>query len=1001
MKKRFGSILLAFAMVFSLLPWSAQSAQAAGSGTQTTSWNGIVTGDMVYMGKENGGKPIAWRVLSLPGDDQLPVSNAGQVLLISKYTQGEECFGYSTDWADSNVKTWCTNFDKNNPSGLSDAEKAAIAATSVTETSGYTYIIDGSTCSTDYGPASLNKERFFLLSAEEANKYFANDNARVAYASADDEKSGKASQWWLRSPSGTDEEYAGSEYAGSVSSDGQIDIDYIYDSTSSMRPAFNLTASNVLFAAPAYGKNNGTEIRPLESESHEWKLTLRDTSRTGFSATCAQTALDAGDEVAVSYSGARTGEGEYVSILMYDDEGALLGYASAAVTAASGKATFTLPYVSDGSYTLRVFNEQRNDNYLSDYAGNIVERTVTLSSTSSAPGGSPETAYEIKGKTEAEAWKNLSNALAENGTTRTDGEDAKHTTYFKLMSNCTATEDDSYIEVGYKRYVVLDLNGNKIDRGLANESAPLDHGCVIRVQYGASLTITDSTAKPENPAGNGVITGGYGKYGGGISVSSGTSDLPSLTLRGGTITGNRALNYGGGVYMGYGKLVLCGGAITENRAIGDGNPDSASRAGSGGGVYCDKNCAALTIESGTISGNTAYKYGGGIYTDGSDGVGAVLTINGGAITGNKAMDGGGMRVAARTVINDGEISENKALSGGGVSAGGDVMIRGGKIKNNTATETGGGIAADWDITLIGGEISGNQANDGGGVYMDNDGLLTMKEGSRIVGNSAVNGGGVYKYSVNRDVNDDPSQIAMMGGEISGNNAEVGGGVYLERSRLTMTGGRITGNNASGNGGGVYYRRRIDDKDTALNVSGSPVITGNVGGGAENNVFLERNGTYNETQVTVTAALTGEALIGVSFPKEKIRKMNGETVPNCLVTAANGRLTAADLAHFTSDYPEYVLGLYEYEGGVTAEYFPIAFSKTAVTARRGSVLLLAQYDADGKMTALQSKKLTKDVMNATPASLGITLPKSGVWKLMLLDRGDLRPALPGDQRLTQR
>ena len=37
-----------------------------------------------------------------------------------------------------------------------------------------------------------------------------------------------------------------------------------------------------------------------------------------------------------------------------------------------------------------------------------------------------------------------------------------------------------------------------------------------------------------------------------------------------------------------------------------------------------------------------------------------------------------------------------------------------------------------------------------------------------------------------------------------------------------------------------------------------------------------------------------------------------------------------------------------------------------------------------MTALQSKTLTKDVVDATPASLGITLPKSGAWKLMLID-----------------
>ncbi len=85
MKKRLESVLLAFATALSLLPWSVLPARAE-SGQQAASWNGmygVKTGDTVYMGKTKDGNPIAWRMLSLPGDKRLPVSDEAHALLIS------------------------------------------------------------------------------------------------------------------------------------------------------------------------------------------------------------------------------------------------------------------------------------------------------------------------------------------------------------------------------------------------------------------------------------------------------------------------------------------------------------------------------------------------------------------------------------------------------------------------------------------------------------------------------------------------------------------------------------------------------------------------------------------------------------------------------------------------------------------------------------------------------------------------------------------------------
>ena len=376
-RKKLLSALLAFAMVLSLLPWSALPARAesvelpAESGKQATSWNGLYgvePGDTVYMGKKNGGSPIAWRVLSLPGDNELPVSDEAHALLISKYHITWWWFsnGESSAWAGSDAQGYCWKFyNKSDVIAWNDAEKAAIAATTVPEAADYSY--------SDYGPASLNGEHLFLLSAEEADKYFEDNADRKASFGGE----ATDSAWWLRSPgTGENATVACVDETGAIYGETNLKSGYNFpnDTLIFIRPAFNLTADNVIFAAPASGKYSGTTITPLENNTHEWKLTLRDTSRKGFRATAARTTADG--KVAVSYSGAKTGKNEYVSALLYDGEGALLGCAGAPVTAASGTVTFTLPRAADDCCTLRVFNEQRNGGCQSDYAGNVVDLAV-------------------------------------------------------------------------------------------------------------------------------------------------------------------------------------------------------------------------------------------------------------------------------------------------------------------------------------------------------------------------------------------------------------------------------------------------------------------------------------------------------------------------------------------------------------------------------------------------------------------------------------------------
>ena len=160
-----------------------------------------------------------------------------------------------------------------------------------------------------------------------------------------------------------------------------------------------------------------------------------------------------------------------------------------------------------------------------------------------------------------------------------------------------------------EKSLTLDLNGHKIDRNVGQASSS---GTVIVVRAKFNLTIRDSSN-------GGVITGGKGTTtGGGIYVLYGGS----LTLEGGSIEYNSATS-GGGIFS-EGSLTLTGGSVEHNTAD------------KGGGVCLDR-YGQFTLSGGSITGNEAVYYGGGVYTSSNNGP----ALMGGSITGNSAAEGGG------------------------------------------------------------------------------------------------------------------------------------------------------------------------------------------------------------------------------------------------------------------------------------------------------------------------------------------------------------------------
>ena len=565
----------------------------------------------------------------------------------------------------------------------------------------------------------------------------------------------------------------------------------------------------------------------------------------------------------------------------------------------------------------------------------------------------------------------------------------------------------------------LDLNGYGIK---ANSTDEKIFSVISVIGLSATLNLTDS----------GTTTHYYYLDESGLAHVAESAEDPNYVnakadyksfFTGGYLTGGSGTDYGGyyiggGVYVNNGTFNMEGGTILGN-ALGD-----------GGGV-CVLGRGSFTMNGGAILGNTANDYGGGgvfLYNPGSP-IGPKFIMNGGKINYNSAptsgttpeqqaidvVSGGGVYNFAGTfIMNGGEIRGNWAFTGGGGVEnyyGGSFTMTGGTIEQNTASKYGGGVENCYGSTfnMEGGTIQQNEVyyHFGGGVGNYNSSTFTMTGGTIGQNHSYNYGGGVGNGT---GAEDDSSIFTMSGGTIeqnaadkrsggvensaystfslsgeaaiSKNTAKLGGGVW-NGGAFTMSGGTVGQNTADINGGGVWniadtftMSGGTIEQNTAnsgggvfmfngvMEISGDARVTGNKNKSSEaNNVYLPSGKT-----ISVTCTLTDTALVGVSLQ------------PDALNDAV---ITATDLAYFTSGYANYALGLYE--GGVTeARFFPAALGRDTVTARLGSALLLAQYDASGKMTALQSKTLTADVVGASPASLGITLPTARPWKLMLVD-----------------
>lgn len=146
--------------------------------------------------------------------------------------------------------------------------------------------------------------------------------------------------------------------------------------------------------------------------------------------------------------------------------------------------------------------------------------------------------------------------------------------------------------------ITIDLNGNKIDRGLTKETKD---GYVFYIRNSSSVTIKDSSK-----AKTALITGGFNKGNGGAFYLEGAK----LTLDNITVAGNTSSSRGGAFYA---KALTLEDETVSTVLTLDECVVTENKAKTGGAIYSETS-TSLEIFDTTITNNTAVA-DGGIHTE--------------------------------------------------------------------------------------------------------------------------------------------------------------------------------------------------------------------------------------------------------------------------------------------------------------------------------------------------------------------------------------------------
>ncbi len=345
-------------------------------------------------------------------------------------------------WDGSNAQAKCKVFVAEGNKNFTTQELSMITSSLIQDKSTTNSNLFGPASGDNFGPYSwelsrlTENDKLFYLSASELERYVANYN----YAPTLSLKPGKDeildAQWGLRSFF-TTREYGKQKRGLAYVSSGVVAGFPEKSSTGNAgaHPAMNIKKDSILFTksvdcdlTSSYTSSNSTSSAGVKLEDvnlvnnqvnqpttwvYSWKLVLQDDSHNNFlagleSGSKNQQSVGYADwEVTVNYSNAKidssSGGGnstfnaadadsstdEYISAMLVDSTGEVLCYGGQKVSEANGKVSFVMPDdLPQGRYTLKIFNEQRNGTYKTDYSSGFSDIPLTVGNPSSGSGSS-------------------------------------------------------------------------------------------------------------------------------------------------------------------------------------------------------------------------------------------------------------------------------------------------------------------------------------------------------------------------------------------------------------------------------------------------------------------------------------------------------------------------------------------------------------------------------------------------------------------------------------
>ena len=371
------ALILTFIMVLGLLP---SVAFAAGDGRAIQSSIKPIEGGQkssIWFGNyeqssdgPDGFKkePIKWRALTIYKNY---IQGRDDVLLVSDQNLDVQPFhkdaANPVTWKDSDLRNWMNGDFKND--AFSREERNAIV-------NGAHY--DDGARQQIYALKHDNVMNGGLFpngnpTRQATNtEYVAAGGSIGAAGAAGRSPADKEDMWWLRDMGKNGGPYAAHvEIAGNVNRDGKR-----VNENLPVRPALSVASTMVIFSSAAMGGKPGGGLKEVpEYMGNEWKLTLKDNNRAGFSVL---SAYMVGDSLKISYSGAKTGANEYISVVIMDNNGSITHYGRSAsiLTDENGVATIEGMTAMQEGRTLYAFNEQYNGDKKTDYASELKKVTI-------------------------------------------------------------------------------------------------------------------------------------------------------------------------------------------------------------------------------------------------------------------------------------------------------------------------------------------------------------------------------------------------------------------------------------------------------------------------------------------------------------------------------------------------------------------------------------------------------------------------------------------------